>query len=107
MFFIKNKNNFSSKFYNINQYFPLEEIKEPIEKVKSILENIIFYNSDHFLETKLITGNIKATGNNYIIKSKDIKINDMRLKYDLSNYITTIQSSKLEIKILFKIIFRL
>nr|YP_009540862.1 RNA polymerase alpha subunit [Phacus inflexus]AYQ93309.1 RNA polymerase alpha subunit [Phacus inflexus] len=107
LIFIKNKNNKSSKFFNINQYFPLEEIKDPVGKVVSNLKNLIFYNSA-FLKIKKnknIVASIQASGNNYIIEGKDIKINDPRLKYNINHYVTTILSPSLEMKLIFKIEF--
>lgn len=55
------------------------------------------------LINKTIIGNIQASGINYMVEGKDIKINDSRLRYNLNHYIAKILSSKVEIKLIFKI----
>lgn len=81
----------------------MEEIKEPLDKIVSNLSSIIFYNSDSFLLKNNLVANIEVNKDNYVVKAKDMKINDSRFKYNLNHYLTSILSSKLEMKLIFKI----
>lgn len=97
LFFVKNKSTQYSKFCNIHEYFPLEELNDPLDKVVSNLKSITFYNSDSFFIKKSLIASIRANGKNCKIEGRNININDAKLKYDMNHYITKILSSELEI----------
>lgn len=105
LIFIRNRSGQYSKFYNINQYFSLEEISEPVERILSNLKNIVFYNSGFLRIRKHLIGSIEVSKGDRLVTGKHIRINDSRIKYNINHYLAEILSPTLEMKLVFKIQF--
>lgn len=104
LIFVKKKNSptLNSKFKVLNEFFPIEELRENINLILNNCKKIIFYNSYNLVDCT--TGLMLVhSSSSFSLTSKDIFFVNQKINFSTDNYICKILNSNVDIKFFVKL----